>query len=133
MKNKIILIAVALAFVGCMENPKTFKHVVSVSNKSHTYKVKITEQHGGNALSRAAGGAVLGGGVNWMLGGKFSNGAIVGGVIGAATTQDPEFETREEMRTDIIYTIKFSDSTTWVSTNYCPFRVGDSVEDYRYR
>lgn len=134
MKHKIISIIglMAVALAGCGEK-KIYKRVVKIDSKTETFNVTVTEQHGGNAIGRAAGGALIGGGVNWLLGGKFSNGAIIGGAVGAGTAGNATYETRNEKRTQTTYWVKFSDSSQWVSTNYCPFRVGDSVEVDRYK
>jgi hypothetical protein len=131
MKKILILAITALIFASCTEEPpKRYKHVVSIKSETHTYPVTVTHHSGGNSVARGAGGAILGGGVDLILGGSGKEGAIVGGLIGAATTDDPKSESYTEMRTDVTYTILFNDSTIEVRKNYCRFSVGDSVQVY---
>jgi hypothetical protein len=131
MKN-IFLILLALLIVSCGESkPKVYKYVTSITNETHTYPVTITKNSGGNSISRGAGGALIGGTLDMLSGGDGTNGAVAGGLIGMATTDQPSSETYTEIRTDITYIIKFSDSTIRVTKNRCRFKVGDSVEvDY---
>jgi hypothetical protein len=116
-----------LIFSSCEpQPPKKYKYVVGITNEKNTYQVKVTNHSGGNVFERGAGGAIIGGGVDLLLGGNGKGGAITGGLIAAATTDDARSESYTEMRTDIIYTITYNDGTVDVIKNYCPFTIGDS-------
>ena len=129
MTTKIKIALLTMLMVGCSEDvAKKYKHVVSINHESKTYQVVITHQTGGDAMSRGAGGAILGGGIDMMLGGSGKGGALVGGLIGAATTSNPTTESYTEMRTDVVHTVLFDDSTEKVFKNYCPYTVGDSSQ-----
>jgi hypothetical protein len=130
MKN-IFTIIITLIFAGCtQEPPKKYKHVISITSETRTYPVTITKYSGGNTVQRGTGGAIIGGGIDLILGGTGTKGAIIGGLIGSATTEDPKSESYTEIRTDITYTVLFNDSTIDIRKNYCPFVVGDSIRVY---
>ena len=136
--KKITISVIALVLftlTSCEEQPqkpKLYKTVTKITSTSNTYPVTITKQKGGNVLQRAAGGALLGGGVDMIMGGRGKSGAIVGGLAGAATTSDPSIETYTQMRTDVVYTVFFNDSTKCTYTDYCPVTVGQSVEIHNW-
>lgn len=130
--NKIIAITI-LGIISCScgtGKPKKYKHVVDISKETKTYRVTVTNGSGGNSIKRGAGGAIIGGGVDMLLGGGGRSGAVIGGLIGAATTSEPKSESYTEMRTDTTYTVFFSDSTTQVFNKYCRFSIGDSTTIY---
>jgi len=131
MKKIIIAFALITVLTSCEDKHK-YKKVVSISTAHKTYQVTTTTQSGGNTIQRGAGGAIIGGGVDYLLGGNGTGGAIVGGLIGAATTDGVTQETRTEMRTDVYYTVLFSDSSIDTYTNYCHLSKGDSVIIYTY-
>ena len=129
MKKQILLLASVILIISCNPGlPPKYKHVVKITTESRTYPVTVTKQTGGNTIERGATGALVGGVASGLLFGKAKTGAIIGGLLGAATTDAPETESFTEMRTDVTYTIKFSDSTIQNSTNYCRFAVGDSLD-----
>lgn len=106
---------------------KKYKFVIGVSPKIFTYQVTTNRQRGGNSIQRGAGGAILGGGADILLGGSGKGGAILGGLVGAATTDNAEIESYTEIKTEIIYTIYFNDSTIEIQKNNCYLTIGDSV------
>jgi len=118
-----------------LETPKServrkYKVVTEITSKVNSYQVNVTTQSGGNVIERGAGGAILGGLGSMIIGGSAKSGAIVGGLIGASTTDAVKVETHVENRTDVIYTIKFNNGTFENSTNFCNYVVGDSIEVY---
>jgi hypothetical protein len=131
MKKILFMATIAIMLISCSQKTQErYKYVVSIKSDTHIYPVTITHHSGGNSVARGAGGAILGGGFDLLIGGSGKGGAIVGGLIGAATTDDPKSESYTEMRTDVIYTILFNDSTIEVRRNYCRYTIGDSVRVY---
>jgi hypothetical protein len=128
MKALIVILSI-ITLMSCQSNQK-YKHVIAVCQQASEYEVTVTNQKGGNTLERTAGGAIVGGGVDLLFGGSGTAGAIVGGLIGAATTDEPVMETRKIIRQEIIYTIIFSDGSQKQSINYLHYNVGDSVIIY---
>lgn len=129
MKNSL-LIAVAFAtlmLTSCEEQNHKYKYVVSISHTEHTYQVTVINNSGGNVVERGAGGAIIGGSISLLLGSSAKSGAIIGGLLGASTTDNPKTESYIKTRTDINYKITYSDSTIDLRTNYCPYTIGDSV------
>jgi len=129
MKKLFFLIFTSAILMSCETPTHKYKKVVSITQKEVTYQVTISKQNGGNSIERGAGGALIGGGADFLLGGNGKGGAIIGGLIGAATTEDATIESHSEMRTDTYYTITFSDSTKDVIKNHLYLSVGDSIID----
>lgn len=131
MKKTILALLSSVVLLGCYDSPNNdlnkYKKVVSITTKNETYTVTIQEQIGGNYLENASTGALIGGGIHYMLGGSGTTGAVVGGLLGTASTSKPKYVTYNKLQSDIIYTVTFDDSSTKKLKNYCPYSVGDSV------
>lgn len=107
-------------------DPNYYKTVVDVKEYDQKYKRKVTKQSGGNTLQRGIGGAGIGGAVDIVLGGSGLGGAIVGGVIGASTTEDPTFETYDDEYTMKRYDIYYSDGSIDKGLGY-DMEIGEKV------
>lgn len=108
MKKLFLLTILSFLLFSCENNPDPpvkhkYKYVSDIKVDTKSYDVTITKQKGGNTLERGAGGAIIGGATTWLLGSSAKSGAIVGGLIGAATTDDPSTQTYTKKVTDVIY------------------------------
>jgi hypothetical protein len=101
-----------------------YKYVTCITETIHYYPVEETS--GGNTLKDGATGALIGGGASALLGGSITEGALIGGTIGAATTS--EVKQTYRMKPEIIYEITFSDGTKSYKIGYNYLIIGDRVE-----
>lgn len=129
MKNLLLAAFPLLLFLGCkpVPAPRTYRHVVAVDTTTRRYVVTISRQVGGHVLQNAAGGAVSGGAVSWLLGGSATEGALAGGLLGTAVTGAGQLETTQEERQETTYRVTFDDGSVQTFPHYCPLSVGDSL------
>ncbi len=125
--GRAAMIIAAVLFLASCEEPIKYAHVTSITATTQTMMVTHTTTHD-NRLSRTAGGAAIG----YIIGGKLKHG-IIGGGIGAATSDDPKTESYTKMETETTYKIHFSNGDSISRTNYCSFRVGDSIPSTQTR
>lgn len=100
-----------------------YKYVTGITETLNHYTVNETS--GGNTLKDGATGALIGGGASALLGGSITEGALIGGTIGAATTSPVKYTHR--IKTEIIYEITFDDGTKSYSIGSNYLIIGDRV------
>jgi outer membrane lipoprotein SlyB len=126
---KQLLMLLLFAVTACDSTPKKYKTVVDITREYKSYDVQVTE-HSNHLASRTLGGAILGGAVGYMTGISMTKAAIGGAVVGGATSPNETSETYIDHRTDIYFTVIYSDSTRDVFKNYCWVNKGDKIEIY---